>query len=78
MNREPKKKGLFVFVKDNENINQSLRRLKRKVEDARLFDELRDREAYVKPSIRRKKAKSAARARWLKKVRNEQLPVKNY
>jgi len=67
-----------VIVKEHENINQALRRFKKKVEESGLFDELRKRESYEKPSISRKKAKSAAKARWRKKLREQQLPPKLY
>jgi small subunit ribosomal protein S21 len=67
-----------VIVKDHENINQALRRFKKKVEESGLFDELRKRECYEKPSIARKKAKSAAKARWRKKLKEQQLPPKLY
>jgi small subunit ribosomal protein S21 len=67
-----------VIVKDHENINQALRRFKKKVEDSGLFDELRKRESYEKPSVTRKKAKSAAKARWRKKIKEQQLPPKLY
>ncbi len=70
--------GNKVFVKDNENINQALRRFKKKVEDSGVLDELRDREHYVKPTTARKKAKAAAKARWNKKLRENELPKKMY
>lgn len=70
--------GRTVVLKENENINQALKRLKRKVDDSGVLDELRDREGYIKPTIRRKKAASAAKARWRKKLREQQLPPKLY
>lgn len=73
-----KLKGSTVTLKDNENINQALRRFKKKIDDNGLLEELRNREAYLKPSIRRKKAASAAKARWSKKLREQQLPPKLY
>ena len=68
--------GRVVTLKENENINSALRRFKRKVEESGVLDELRDREHYVKPTTRRKKAASAAKARWQKKIREQQLPPK--
>lgn len=70
--------GRTVILKENENINQALRRLKKKVEDSGVLDELRDREGYIKPTARRKKAASAAKARWQKKLREQRLPPKLY
>jgi small subunit ribosomal protein S21 len=72
------KKGTGVTVKDNENINVSLRRFKRKVEEAGILDDLRKKEFYEKPTTERKRKKGAARARWNKKLRDQQLPPKLY
>jgi small subunit ribosomal protein S21 len=71
-------KGTGVTVKDNENINQALRRFKRKVEEAGTLDVLRSKEFYEKPTTERKRKKGAARARWNKKLRDQQLPPKLY
>ena len=71
-----KSKGTGVTVRDNENINQALRRFKRKVEDAGILDDLRKKEFYEKPTTARKRAKGAAKARWKKKLRDQQLPPK--
>ena len=73
-----KNKGTGITVKEGENINQSLRRFKRKVEDAGTLDTLRKKEFYEKPTTERKRKKGAARARWLKKLEKEQLPPKLY
>jgi small subunit ribosomal protein S21 len=72
------KRGTGITVKDHENINQSLRRFKRKVEDAKILEDLRAKEFYEKPTSVRKRKKGAARARWLKKLQKEQLPKKLY
>ena len=73
-----KSKGTGVTVKDGENINQALRRFKRKIEDSGLLDDLRAKEFYEKPTTERKRKKGAAKARWKKKLRNDQLPPKMY
>lgn len=73
-----KSKGTGVTVRDNENINQALRRFKRKVEDAGILDDLRAKEFYEKPTTARKRAKGAAKARWKKKLQKESLPPKLY
>ena len=61
-------KGTAVIVKENENINQALRRLKRKVDDAGTLDDLRKKEFYEKPTTEKKRKAGAAKARWRKKV----------
>ena len=71
-------KGTGITVKDNENINQALRRFKRKVEDGGSLDALRAKEFYEKPTTMRKRKKGAAKARWNKKLRDQQLPPKLY
>ena len=58
-----------VKVKDNESVEQALKRFKKQVEKAGVLTELRRREAYDKPSVRRKKKAAAARKRALKKLR---------
>ena len=73
-----KSKGTGVIVKDNENINQALRRFKRKIEDAGILEDLKKKEFYEKPTTARKRAKGAAKARWRKKLANDQLPPKLY
>jgi small subunit ribosomal protein S21 len=73
-----KSKGTGVTVKDGENINQALRRFKRKIEDSGLLEDLRAKEFYEKPTTARKRAKGAAKSRWNKKLRDQQLPPKLY
>jgi len=73
-----KSKGTGITVKDGENINQALRRFKRKVEEAGTLDTLRSKEFYEKPTTERKRKKGAAQARWRKKLRDQQLPPKLY
>jgi small subunit ribosomal protein S21 len=71
-------KGRAVTVKEYENINQALKRFKRKVEESDVLETLKDKEFYIKPTTARKKAKSAAKARWKKSLREQQLPKKMY
>lgn len=73
-----KTKGTGITVRDGENINQSLRRFKRKVEEAGTLDVLRKKEFYEKPTTERKRSKGAAKARWKKKLQKESLPPKLY
>jgi len=65
-------KGISVEVR-NGDVNGALRKFKRKVQDSGILQDLRDREFYEKPTTKRKKAKAAARSRWLKKLSKEQL-----
>ena len=70
--------GSTVFVKEHENINQALKRFKKKIDESGLLEELRNRESYNKPSIRKNKAAGSAKARWQKKLKEQQLPTKLY
>lgn len=73
-----KSKGTGITVKDHENINQALKRFKRKVEDSGKLEDLKKHEFYEKPTTARKRAKGAAKARWRKKLEKESLPKKMY
>lgn len=71
-----KNKGIGITVRDNENINQSLRRFKRKVEDSGKLEVLRKKEFYEKPTTARKRAAGAAKARYRKKLEKEAAALK--
>lgn len=75
---KPRTKGTGVVAKEGENINQMLRRFKRKVEDSGILDDLRAKEFYEKPTTERKRKKGAAKARWRKKLQKDSLPPKLY
>ena len=72
-----KLRGKAVLVKDD-NVERALRKFKKKIAESGLLNELRDREFYEKPTTERKRKKSAARARWLKKLNDQALPKKLY
>ena len=50
-----------VIVKENESLDSALRRFKRNCAKAGIQQEIRKREHYEKPSVRRKKKSEAAR-----------------
>ena len=52
-----------IRVKENETLDSALRRFKRQCAKSGLLAELRKREHYEKPSVRRKKKSEAARKR---------------
>jgi small subunit ribosomal protein S21 len=70
--------GSTVFVKEGEDINRALRKFKNKIEDSGKLKDLQKKEFYEKPTTTRKRKKSAAKARWSKKLRDQQLPKKLY
>ena len=52
-----------VIVKENETLDSALRRFKRSCAKAGIQQEIRKREHYEKPSVKRKKKSEAARKR---------------
>ena len=64
-----------VSMRESENINQVLRRFKRKVEDSGKLETLRKKEFYEKPTTARKREAGAAKARYRKKLQKEANPV---
>ena len=55
-----------VIVKENESLESALKRFKRSCARDGVMAELRKREHYEKPSVRRKKKSEAARKRKFK------------
>jgi small subunit ribosomal protein S21 len=70
-------KGLTVEVRDD-NVNVALRKFKKKVEESNKLIDVVKRQHFEKPTTERKRKKSAARARWLKKLREQELPKKQF
>ena len=69
--------GRSVLVQDG-HVDRALRKLKKKVQTARVLEELQKREHYIKPTTARKLKAGAARARWRKKLLEQELPKKLY
>ncbi len=55
-----------VRIKDNESLDSALRRFKKQCARAGVLAEVRKREHYEKPSVKRKKKSEAARKRKFK------------
>jgi len=55
-----------VRLKDNESLDNALRRFKKQTAKDGIIQEVRKREHYEKPSIKRKKKSEAARKRKFK------------
>ena len=75
--RRPTKRGLTVEVKDG-NVNVALRKFKKKVDESGKLITVIERQFYEKPTTERKRKAGAAKARWKKKLREQQLPKKLY
>ena len=58
-----------IKIRENEPFEVAMKRFKKQCEKAGILSELRRREYYDKPSIRKKKKAAAARKRALKKLK---------
>ena len=61
-----------IRVKENEPLESSIRRFKKQCEKAGILSELRKREHYEKPSVKRKKKALAARKRAVRRAARSQ------
>jgi small subunit ribosomal protein S21 len=59
-----------VRVRENESIESAIRRFKKLCEKAGILAELRKREHYEKPSVKKKKKAIAAKKRAMRRVRH--------
>jgi small subunit ribosomal protein S21 len=69
--------GSTVVVEDGK-FEKAIRQFKKKVEESGLLMDLRERQAYIKPTTKRKVAKNAAKKRWKKKLALQSMPPKMY
>lgn len=76
MSKNNEIKGCKVIVGENMPINVALRKFKQKVDDSGILETIKAKMFYEKPTTTRKRKKGAARARWLKKLRDQELPKK--
>ncbi|HEX4952653.1 MAG TPA: 30S ribosomal protein S21 [Thermoanaerobaculia bacterium] len=60
-----------VHVREDESFENALRRFKRKVEKAGILTELRKRQHFEKPSVKRKRKTIQARKKIARKVAEE-------
>ena len=58
-----------IKLKDGESIEGALKRFKKATEKAGILSEIRKREHYEKPSVKKKKKALAAKKRAVKKLR---------
>ncbi len=58
-----------IIIRDGESFESALRRFKKQCEKTGILSEVRRREYYEKPSVKRKKKMLAAKKRVLKKMR---------
>ncbi len=58
-----------VRLQEGDSVERALKALKKQVEKAGTISELKKRQHYEKPSIKRKKKQAAARKRLMKQLR---------
>jgi small subunit ribosomal protein S21 len=78
MSRNKETRGCKVIVSDTMPINVALRKFKQKVDDSNVLETVRANMYFEKPTTERKRKAGAARSRWLKKLREQELPKKMY
>jgi len=61
-----------IIVKDGESFESALKRFKRLVEKTKILSEVKKREFYEKPGVRRRKKMQVARKKLLKKLKKLQ------
>jgi small subunit ribosomal protein S21 len=78
MNRNKNKPGGLRVIVGDMPLNVALRKFKQKVDDSGKLEDVKSKMFYEKPTTERKRKKGAAKARWNKKLRDQQLPKKLY
>jgi small subunit ribosomal protein S21 len=68
-------RGRKVIVQDG-NVEKALRKFKKKINEDGLLQELQDRQFYLKPTAKKKLAKSQAKKRWKRFLSSQELPKK--
>lgn len=56
-----------IYIREGDSFEASLKKFKKQCEKAGILSEVRKRESYEKPSVKRKKKDAAARKRAMKK-----------
>ena len=77
MGIQNKFKGSSVEIKDG-NVTTALRKFKKKMDESGKLIDIIEKQFYEKPTTKRKRKKAAAKARWRKQLREQQLPKKMY
>lgn len=77
MNKNKPFMGCKVIVGEMP-INVALKKFKQKVDNSGILEEVKARMHFEKPTTTRKRKAGAARARWLKKLKDQELPKKMY
>ena len=77
-NQQGNKKTFRLTVEVGDNFNSALRKFKKKVDESGKLQGVLSKQFYEKPTTKRKRKKGAAKARWARQLRDQQLPPKLY
>lgn len=66
-----------VVIQDGK-FEKGLKLFKKKVDELGILKDLREKDHYLKPSVKKKLARSAAKKRWIKQVNSNKLPERKY
>ncbi len=66
-----------IIVRDGESFEQALKRFKRLVEKTKILSEVKKREFYEKPGVKRRKKVQASRKKILKKLKKLQQKLED-
>ncbi|MEN6625452.1 MAG: 30S ribosomal protein S21 [Candidatus Sumerlaeia bacterium] len=67
-----------IYVEENEPIDKALRRFKKECQKTGILAELRKREFYEKPSIKRRRKLEAARRKQRRKMIKQMRKMERY
>jgi small subunit ribosomal protein S21 len=65
------KNGTKIYVKNND-IARAMRKLKKLMQQEKVFQTLKEKEFFEKPSLKRKRAKASAIKRWKKQLAQQE------
>ncbi len=68
----------LIFVDENEPIDKALRRFKKECQKTGILAELRKREYYEKPSVKRRRKQEAARRKQRRKMLKQMRKMERY
>lgn len=74
---KPQMSGSTVYVGEGQ-FESAFRKFRKKIEASGLLRDIQERQAYTKPTTRRKKARAAAKKRWQREQAKQQIPKRNY
>ncbi|BAU23992.1 30S ribosomal protein S21 [Caldimicrobium thiodismutans] len=66
-----------IIVRDGESFEQAVKRFKRLVEKTKILSEVKKREFYEKPGVKRRKKVQAAKKKLIKKLKKIQQKLED-